>query len=124
MNIIAENIEVIIPIDKVTENPFIGPEPKTNKSNAAIKVVILASRIVDKAFSKPFLMDSITLLFLKNSSLILSNIKTLASTAIPIVKTMPAIPGNVNVAPIVPNKEINKNTFAIKDIFAKIPKTP
>ena len=33
-----------------------------------------------------------------NSSLILEKIKTLASTAIPIVKTIPAIPGNVKVA--------------------------
>ena len=33
-----------------------------------------------------------------NSSLILSKIKTFASTAIPTVKIIPAIPGNVNVA--------------------------
>ena len=34
-----------------------------------------------------------------NSSLILEKIRTFASTAIPTVKTIPAIPGNVSVAP-------------------------
>ena len=38
----AVNIEARIPKDKVIANPFIGPDPKTNKSKAAINVVILA----------------------------------------------------------------------------------
>ena len=51
-----------------------------------------------------------------NSSLILSNIKTFASTAIPTVKIIPAIPGNVNVASNnvkIPNK-INKLIINVK----------
>ena len=43
-------------------------------------------------------MELMTELPFLNSSLILSKINTFASTAIPIVKIMPAIPGNVKVA--------------------------
>ena len=45
------NIEVIIPIDNVTAKPLTGPVPTANKINAAIKVVILASIMVEKAAS-------------------------------------------------------------------------
>jgi hypothetical protein len=38
------------PIDNVTAKPFIGPVPKINNIIDAIKVVILASAIVEKAF--------------------------------------------------------------------------
>ena len=44
-------IEIIIPSDNVTANPFIGPVPKANKTIAAINVVIFASEIEDNAFS-------------------------------------------------------------------------
>ena len=40
------NIEVRIPIDNVTANPFIGPDPKPYKQAEAISVVRLASTIV------------------------------------------------------------------------------
>ena len=46
---IAVNIEVAIPIIKVTENPLIGPLPNENKAKAANKVVKLASTIVEIA---------------------------------------------------------------------------
>tara|TARA_B100000700_G_C14338034_1_gene531343 strand:+ start:62 stop:523 length:462 start_codon:yes stop_codon:yes gene_type:complete len=124
VNIIAVNIDANIPNDKVIEKPLIGPEPNINNNKAAIKVVIFASKIVEIALSKPFLIaDKVLLLFLY-SSLILSKIKTFASTAIPIVKTIPAIPGNVNVAPIVPNKDIIINRFAISEILANKPNKP
>jgi hypothetical protein len=42
----TENKVVIIPTPNVTENPFTGPDPITNKIIAAIKVVMFASRIV------------------------------------------------------------------------------
>ncbi len=45
------NIEVMIPIDNVTAKPLTGPVPMANKINAAIKVVILASMIVENAAS-------------------------------------------------------------------------
>jgi hypothetical protein len=47
------NMDVIIPSDSVTANPLIGPVPNTNSTIAAISVVILASAIVDRAFSYP-----------------------------------------------------------------------
>ena len=44
----------ITPKDSVIEKPLIGPEPNANSHTAAIRVVILASSIVDMALSKPF----------------------------------------------------------------------
>ena len=54
----------------------------------------------------------------------LSKIITLASTAIPIVNTIPAIPGSVSVAPIKPKEEIIINRFAIKATLAINPNIP
>ncbi len=45
----AVNIDVASPIISVTAKPLIGPEPKINSSNAAMKVVMLASMIVVSA---------------------------------------------------------------------------
>ena len=58
MSINAVNIDAITPKDKVIEKPFIGPEPNMNNNKDAINVVILASKIVDRALSKPFLIVS------------------------------------------------------------------
>ena len=98
MIINAVNTEVTIPIDKVTANPLTGPVPKKNKTNESIRVVILASRIVPKDLEYPDSTAAKGLLPLNYSSLIGSKIITFESTAIPIVKTIPAIPGNVKVA--------------------------
>ena len=49
--LIAVNIEVKIPIARVTAKPATGPVPTANKIIAAINVVILASKIVLKALS-------------------------------------------------------------------------
>ena len=46
VSISAVNIDDKIPIDRVTANPLIGPDPKLNSKSAAINVVIFASRIV------------------------------------------------------------------------------
>ena len=46
---IAVNIEVRMPMDSVTANPLIGPEPNANSRTAAIRVVKLESIIVVKA---------------------------------------------------------------------------
>ena len=117
-------MDAITPKDNVIEKPLIGPDPNANSKTAAISVVILASRIVDIALSKPFFTIWKTFVCFKLSYLILSKIRTLASTAIPIVKTIPAIPGNVNVAPIVPNKEIIIKRFTINETLARAPNTP
>ena len=39
VTMIAVNIDVMIPSDKVTEKPLIGSEPKLYRNNAANKVV-------------------------------------------------------------------------------------
>ena len=64
------------------------------------KVVMFASIIADKApfTEKPSSTDCFNPFFLNNPSLILSKIITFASTDIPIVKIIPAIPGKVNTA--------------------------
>ena len=49
----AENSVVNNPIERVTANPLIGPEPKINNIIEAIKVVIFASNIVTIDFLKP-----------------------------------------------------------------------
>ena len=80
------------------ENPLTGPDPKINRIIAAIIVVMFASKIVIFDFEYP-LSKAIKLFFsLVVSSYILSKIKTFASTAIPTVKIIPAIPGRVRVA--------------------------
>ena len=56
VHIIAVNIEVIIPIERVIAKPLTGPVPITYKISAAIRVVIFASRIVMKALEKPSLI--------------------------------------------------------------------
>jgi hypothetical protein len=50
---IAVNIEVIMPIDRVIAKPLTGPVPMTYKISAAIRVVTLASKIVTKALENP-----------------------------------------------------------------------
>ena len=49
----AVNNVVIIPIPSVIAKPLTGPEPKANKINAAINVVMLASRTVILALEYP-----------------------------------------------------------------------
>ena len=85
-------------MDKVTANPFTGPVPNWNKISEVIKVVTFASTIAEKAFSNPSSTAVLVALHNLNSSLILSNINTFASTAIPMERINPAIPGKVKVA--------------------------
>ena len=51
VTMMAVNIEVMMPMLKVTANPLIGPVPKLNSTTAAISVVMLASTMVDNARS-------------------------------------------------------------------------
>ena len=55
---IAVNKEVKIPIKRVVANPLIGPDPNTYSIKAVNPVVILASKIEDKALLNPSLTDS------------------------------------------------------------------
>ena len=96
----AVNNEVPIPINKVVAKPLIGPVPKINSIKAVSPVVILASKIDESALLKPSETASFIPFPLVSSSRMRSKISTLASTEIPIVKTIPAIPGRVSTAPI------------------------
>ena len=91
---------------RVTAKPLIGPEPKIYKKSAANRVVRFESIIVEIARLYPLSIAGIAERPFLSSSRIRSKIKTFASTAIPIVKTMPAIPGRVNVACRVDNSAI------------------
>ena len=51
VKITLENIVEKIPIERVNAKPFIGPSPKRNKQKEAIRVVIFASKIVERDFS-------------------------------------------------------------------------
>ena len=122
VHIMAVNIDVTIPTDRVIAKPFTGPVPIRYKIKAAISVVTFASKIVTKALEKPSLIAVCGSLFF-SSSRILENIKTLASTAMPTVKTIPAIPGSVKEAPRRDITPVIKMRLIIKEIFAAIPKT-
>ena len=65
----TEKRVVKIPIAKVKEKPFIGPEPIKNKIIAANKVVIFASRIAVLDFVYP-LSNAIKLFFSLDTSII------------------------------------------------------
>ena len=121
---IAVNNDVPIPINKVVAKPFMGPVPKIKRINAVSPVVILASKIEERALLNPSAIALRVPLPLLTSSLTRSKINTLASTEIPIVNTMPAIPGKVSTAPNpakIPN--INK-MFSNNAISAKNPELP
>ena len=121
---IAVNREVAIPINSVVANPLIGPVPKINRIIAVNPVVIFASKIEESALLKPSSTDFLSPLPLLNSSLILSKIKTLASTDIPIVRTIPAIPGRVKTAPKPANMPKIRSIFNDKAISANKPDLP
>ena len=122
MHIIAVNIDVTIPIDNVIAKPLTGPVPITYNIKAAINVVTFASKMVINALEKPSRIAVCGSLSF-NSSRMRANIKTLASTAIPTVRTMPAMPGKVNVAPSKDIIPVIKTRFINKEMFAAIPKT-
>ena len=118
---IAVNILVKIPQHKTIAKPLIGPEPNWYKISAAKIVVTLASTIVVIALEKPLSTADFDFLPFSNSSLILSKIITLASTAIPTVKIKPAIPGNVKVASNMDNIDKTNIRLKIKPVDAMKP---
>ena len=94
----AVNKLITTPKLKETAKPLIGPVPNWNKTRAVIKVVTCESTMVKRALLYPASMEALTVFPVRSSSLILSNIKTLASTDIPTIRIIPAIPGMVRVA--------------------------
>ena len=120
---IAVNKDVNIPTSNVVAKPLIGPVPKINKINAVKPVVMFASKIEDNALLNPSLIADFWSLPFVNSYLIRSKISTLASTDIPIVNTIPAIPGNVNTTSLARIPKISKmfNNMAISAYNPALP---
>ena len=71
----AQKTEVTIPIAKVIPNPFTGPVPSQIKMDAVMRVVRLASIMVENAFAYPPSSAFSEVFPTRNSSRILSKIK-------------------------------------------------
>ena len=99
-----------------------GPVPKPNSTTAAMRVVTLASRMVEKAFWYPDWMLACGVFRLRSSSRIRSKMRTFASTAMPTVSTMPAIPGRVRVAWSMDSTATMSTRLAARARFATSPK--
>src|SRR5208337_2707801 len=93
----AVNKLIATPRLRVTAKPFIGPVPNWNNTAAVISVVTCESKIVQNALWYPPSTADLGFFPLLSSSLILSNMRTLESTAIPTASIIPAIPGMVSV---------------------------
>ena len=89
------------PINKVTANPATmdAPNlvPNQNRMMQVMNVATLLSRIDDQALEKPISIAFAKPLPVRSSSFVLSNINTLASTAIPTERMNPATPAKVKV---------------------------
>ena len=91
----AVNILTRTPIDNVTAKPFMIGCPKLYKIIQVISVDILESRILLQALLNPDSRPASSVAPSLTSSFHRSNIKILASTAIPILNINPAIPASV-----------------------------
>ena len=121
---IAVNKDVAIPISRVVAKPLMGPVPNTNNISAVRPVVMLASKMEDRALLNPSATALRIPFPLRNSSRTRSKINTLASTEIPIVSTIPAIPGKVKTAPKPARTPNISNMLKVNAISAKIPEIP
>ena len=111
----AQNTEATIPIAMVKPNPLTGPVPSQNKIKAVIKVVTLASNIVEITLLNPFVKLDSGDFPSSRSSRIRSKIRIFASTPIPKVRTSAATPGKVKVAPKLAKIPNTKMTFVIAE---------
>ena len=94
----AVNMLAAMPMIRVTAKPLMGPVPNWNRKTAEMTVVRLESKIVQNAFLKPASMADLGDLPRLSSSRMRSKISTLASTAMPMDRMMPAMPGMDRVA--------------------------
>ena len=97
----------------VVAKPLTALDPKNMSTRAAIIVVILASRMVQKAFANPAVTAFFGGVSARSSSLILSKMITLASTAIPTERIRPAMPVRVRVEPKPPRVATIISRFTI-----------
>ena len=117
----AVNRLIMIPKERVTANPLIGPVPKRKSAIAVIKVVTWESTMVQKDLLKPPSTLDFTDFPSEYSSLILSKMRTFASTAIPMERTIPAIPGRVSVALRTASPVKRKRILSTRAVLAIIP---
>ena len=117
----AANSEVRIPIISVVAKPRIRPVPKMNRIIPVRKVVTLESIMDDNAFLNPSVTANLKFLPNASSSLIRSKISTLASTAIPMDNTIPAMPGMVSTAPSEAMTPSKKNRLTNRAMSAMKP---
>ncbi len=94
----AVNMEINRPMISVTAKPFTGPVPNCSRNRAEMIVVAWVSTMVANAFENPFSMAAFGARPLRSSSRMRSKTSTLESTAMPIVRMNPAMPGSVSVA--------------------------
>ena len=92
--------DITVPIISVSANPLTDVVPNRYRTNAATSVVVCASTTVDRAARYPISTATLTDLPLPISSLIRVKMITLESTAIPMDRMIPAIPGSVSTDPI------------------------
>ncbi len=115
---------VVIPTINVIANPLTAPCPKRYNIRAVRNVVMFESKIVQKERLKPKSIASRRRLPALSSSRMRSQIITLASTAIPMVRTIPAIPGKVKAASSWASMPNTKNMLKIRDRLATAPPFP
>ena len=95
LTVMAENILIKIPTPQGESEPLNHARAHPKKDAAVIKLEILESRMESHARLKPSEMADCKFFPFFNSSFILSNIKMLASTAMPTDKINPAMPAAV-----------------------------
>ena len=110
---IAVNIDKTIPIANVHAKPFTVPVPAIISTIDAMRVVTLPSTMEEVAFLKPISTALCTVFPVASSSRIRAKMITFASTAIPIDRIIPAIPGKVKVITSLNNDNVMiiKNTY-------------
>ncbi len=111
----------MMPSESTTAKPRTGPVPNVNSTTPAIRVVRFASAIAENAFSKPALIAAYGLMPLRNSSRMRSKIRMFASTAMPTVSTMPAIPGSDSDACSMDSSAASSTTFESSTTLATRP---
>ena len=119
--VIAVNMEMSTPRPRVKAKPLMADVPSQKRMIAVIIDEMFESRIESQAREKPSWSASSIDFPLFNSSFILSKIRMLASTAMPIERINPAIPAAVNVTGITLKTASDKMTYITRESEAIIP---
>ena len=113
-----------MPMVSVTAKPRTAPDPSQNRTRVEISVVMLESMMVVIARLYPASMAATGDLPECISSRMRSLMSTLASTAMPMVSTMPAMPGRVRVEPISDSTPKMMAMLIRSAMLANTPKSP